>query len=143
MKNLDSPSEFLRCYRTVFDPPGVGTVLAAINMVVPIRWVPLASNRSFVNASAMLRQIITRLVQERIEDVVAGKADRYLLEVDAPNEDLLTYMVKHKFLVDHDRWTKEELVEQVRRLQLSPYDMRYSLTMSCQALNFVATGMWP
>lgn len=120
LKNLEAPTEFVQCYQTVFDPPRSGQVLAAVNMIVPIRWIPLPANRAFVAANVRLREILGRMTQQRIDDMLAGKKESYVQKYDAPNKDLLTYIIEEKYLASKDKWTKEDLVEQV--------------------MNFVATG---
>lgn len=116
LKNLEAPTEFVQCYQTVFDPPRSGQVLAAVNMIVPIRWIPLPANRAFVAANVRLREILGRMTQQRIDDMLAGKKESYVQKYDAPNKDLLTYIIEEKYLASKDKWTKEDLVEQVRRL---------------------------
>ncbi|OIW25416.1 cytochrome p450 monooxygenase [Coniochaeta ligniaria NRRL 30616] len=121
LKNLDTPTEFVQCYQIVFDPPRSGQILAAINMILPIRWLPFPkANRAFVEANARLREMIGQITQQRIDEMLAGKKDSYVQKYDAPNKDLLTYMIEEKYLAAKDKWTKEDLVEQV--------------------MNFVATG---
>lgn len=124
LKNLDEPTEFLDCYQTVFDLDTTGQILAAINTIVPIRWlawlpVP-TSNRKFVQANATLRRVLSQITQKRIDEVTAGKTNARSQIQGSPNKDLLTFMVEEKFMSEKDPWTKADLVEQV--------------------LNFVATG---
>jgi cytochrome P450 len=123
LKNLDRPSEFLACYQAVFDLDTTGQILAAINTIVPIRWLawlPLpAANRKFVQANATLRRMLSQITQDRINEVIAGKTNAQI--PGAPNKDLLTFMVEEKYMSEKDPWMKADLVEQV--------------------LNFVATGM--
>lgn len=121
LKNLEGPTEFMDCYQTVFDPSMTGQILAAINMIFPIRWLPMpAANREFVKANATLRRILSQITQQRIDDVAAGKTKKYMRIDGAATKDLLTFMVEEKYMSSKDPWTKADLVEQV--------------------LNFVATG---
>lgn len=122
LRNLETPSEFVRCYQIAFDPPRSGQILAAINMVIPIRWIPFPrANRDFVKANATMRRLLSDITQQRIDEIRAGKKESLVQKYDAPNKDLLTYMVEEKYLAAKDNWSKEDLVEQV--------------------MNFVATGM--
>ncbi|CAK7235823.1 hypothetical protein SBRCBS47491_009425 [Sporothrix bragantina] len=116
---LDSRSEFQACYEDMFDLTQAGMLLAAVNLVVPIRWLPFKANRTFMHASARLRQILTGITEERISKVRGKKTGT---NTEVPAKDLLTYMVETKYLatVPSDRWSKQDLVEQV--------------------LNFMATG---
>jgi cytochrome P450 len=127
LRNLDGPTEFLDCYQTVFDLDTTGQILAAINTIVPIRWLawlPLpAANRKFVHANATLRRVLSQITQNRIDEVTAGKTNAHMRIPGAPNKDLLTFMVEEKYMSEKDPWTKADLVEQV--------------------LNFVATGKRP
>ena len=117
LRNLESPSEFVQCYQTVFDPPRSGQILAAINMIIPIRWIPFPkANREFVRANAKLREILSRYTQQRINEILAGKKESLVQRYNAPNKDLLTYMVEEKYLASKDKWSKADLVEQVRLL---------------------------
>ncbi|KAB5518869.1 cytochrome P450 [Coniochaeta sp. 2T2.1] len=121
LKNLETPTEFVDCYQTVFDPPRSGLILAAINMIFPIRWLPFPrANREFVRANARLREIVSDFTTDRIDEVLAGKKGSYVEKYNAPDKDLLTYMIETKYLAAKDRWSKEDLVEQV--------------------MNFIATG---
>jgi cytochrome P450 len=116
LNNLENPTDFVRCYQAVFDLPRAGTVLAAINMIIPIRWLPFPrANREFVGANARLRQILRRMVEQRIDEVRAGKKGSLVQKYDAPNKDLLTYMIEEKYLSAADKWSKADLVEQVSR----------------------------
>jgi len=117
LKNLETPTEFVRCYQAVFDLPRAGQILAAINMVIPIRWLPFPkANREFVEANAKLREILGRITENRINEILAGRKESYVQKYDAPSKDLLTYMIEEKYLSSKDKWTKAELVEQVRGL---------------------------
>ncbi|CAK7229981.1 hypothetical protein SCUCBS95973_007418 [Sporothrix curviconia] len=120
---LGGRSVFQACYEAMFDLTPAGMLLAAVNLVVPIRWLPLEANRSFMQASAQLRQILTSMTEERIAQVVAaGEKPNKSPAKGLPAKDLLTYMVETKYLATNvaERWSKADLVEQV--------------------LNFMATG---
>jgi hypothetical protein len=98
-----------------------GQILAAINMVVPIRWLPMpAANLEFVKANATLRRVLSQITQTRIDDVAAGKSSGWLGYDGAPTKDLLTFMVEEKYMAAKDPWTKEDLVEQVSHLWYGP-----------------------
>jgi hypothetical protein len=117
LKNLETPTEFVKCYQTMFDPPRSGQILAFINMIIPIRWLPFPkANRDFVEANARLRAILGEITQQRIDEILAGKKESYVQKYDAPNKDLLTYIIEEKYLAAKDKWTKGDLVEQVRRV---------------------------
>ncbi|CAK7197853.1 hypothetical protein SEUCBS139899_000503 [Sporothrix eucalyptigena] len=118
LHNFECRTEFQTCYESMFDLSTAGMLLAAVNLAVPIRWIPLQANREFMDASKRLRQILTDMTEERIAAVEAKMGKQ-----SSPTPiDLLTYMVETKYLakIPGDRWTKQELIEQV--------------------LNFMATG---
>lgn len=123
--NFDSRTDFLACYETMFDLTTKGMILAAINLVLPIRWLPFKENKDFMHASTQLRKILTGITEDRIKAVESGRAGvtSATEKIGRPaTTDLLTYMVETKYLAPHaaDRWSKAELIE--------------------QALNFMATG---
>ena len=134
MHCLDGRSEFQACYEAMFDLTPAGMLLAAVNLVVPIRWLPVEANRTFMHASARLRQILTETTEARIAQV---KREREHEDKDKTAslrspKDLLTYMVETRYLgapagsaasggqQQQQHWSKADLVEQV--------------------LNFMATG---
>jgi hypothetical protein len=118
LNNLDreTSTPFTKCYQTVFDPPKSGKILAAINMIVPIRWLPFPkANREFVKANLALRRMLKEITEHRIAELVySGEKFDGIKQYICGNKDLLTYMVEEKYLAPTDSWTKEELVEQVR-----------------------------
>lgn len=121
--NFETRTAFQTCYEAMFDLSTSGMLLAAINLVVPIRWLPFKANRVFMDASTELRGILTGVTEARI--LTVGEADskeKASSNTASPTKDLLTYMVKTKYRAANpaDRWSKEELIEQV--------------------LNFMATG---
>ncbi|KJR87486.1 cytochrome p450 monooxygenase [Sporothrix schenckii 1099-18] len=135
--NFATRTPFQSSYEAMFDLSTAGMLLAAINLVVPIRWLPLKANREFMDASTELRGILTGITEARIlsvgEAAVAAtdSKETKTAKPTAPTsaasptkdvKDLLTYMVETKYrAVDPaSRWSKEELIEQV--------------------LNFMATG---
>ncbi|KAL1889979.1 hypothetical protein Sste5346_008558 [Sporothrix stenoceras] len=120
--NLDSRTAFQSCYEAMFDLSTSGMLLAAINLVVPIRWLPVQANRVFMDASTELRGILTGVTEARILSVASDNEKPILPPTASPTKDLLTYMVETKYRATNpaDRWSKEELIEQL--------------------LNFMATG---
>lgn len=120
--NFESRTAFQSCYEAMFDLSTSGMLLAAINLVVPIRWLPFKANRVFMDASAELRGILTGVTEARILSVASDNEKPVLPPTALPTKDLLTYMVETKYRAANpaDRWSKAELIEQV--------------------LNFMATG---
>lgn len=128
LKNFDGPSEFLRCYQTMFDLSPLGMVLAAVNLVLPIRWLPVPENSSFLSASVRLRAILAGFVEERIQNLASFRQS-------SARTDLLTYMIEEKYNSREDPWSKEDLVEQVLNFMATGHETTASaLTWATYAL---------
>ena len=115
-------NEFVACYSSMFDLTQYGMLLAAVNLVVPVRWLPVKENNKFMHASVRLREIMTGITDRRIRDMQEAKRCGTLYDGngDLRKKDMLTYLVETRYMAKHDPWTKADLVE--------------------QALNFLATG---
>ncbi|KAK0641982.1 cytochrome P450 [Cercophora newfieldiana] len=113
-KTGNKPS-FHECYHEVFEPTGLGQVLAAINGIVPIRWLPVEANRRFTQANKSVRSQLSDIIRDRIRTVEASKA----AGMDANTndvEDLLTYLVAEKYFAHGevgDRWTEDNILNQI------------------------------
>lgn len=114
LKNLESSSStsFHDCYHEVFEPDTVGQILTALNGIVPIRWLPIPANKRFKRANAVVRSQFKAIIKQRIEEVGARRAkgdDSDEREV----KDLLTFMVEEKYFAQNDKWTEEDILNQV------------------------------
>lgn len=105
-------TSFHACYHELFDPDRVGQILMAINAVVPIRWLPVAANRRFKKANAMIKQQITSVMKGRIDTVAASRAAGMSSNPEAI-KDFLTFMISEKYFADTDRWLEEDILAQV------------------------------
>lgn len=103
---------FQACYHELFEPDSLGQLLLAINGIIPIRWLPLAANRRFIQASKTIRRQLRDVIQDRIRAVgankAAGKGDS-----EEKAKDLLTFMVAEKYYADSSWWTENEIMDQV------------------------------
>jgi len=104
---------FDKCYHEVFEPKGLGQILVALNGIFPVRWLPLEANRRFVQANKIVRSQLTEIMQDRIRTVgerkTAGMDGMPAGEV----QDVLTYLVAEKYYSNDDRWTEEQILNQV------------------------------
>jgi len=106
LQNLTSHSRFHECYKGVFDPPLLGQVLMAINVFVPIRWLPLEENRSFKQSNNEVRRLTREIVRQRMADFREEKPD-----IEDRN-DILTHIIRES-LAAKKPWTEEEILNQV------------------------------
>ncbi len=106
---------FSECYRELFEPDLVGQIVCLVTSHVPIRWLPIDANRRYFRASNGVRGPITKIVRQRIADIERKRAQSSVQDKggEAGVEDLLTGMVEKKYFATDDRWTEEEIVEQV------------------------------
>ncbi|KAK3354034.1 cytochrome P450 [Lasiosphaeria hispida] len=107
-----SNASFDECYHELFEPDGLGQLLMAINGIVPIRWLPVEANRRFIQANKTVRSQLTGIIQDRIRTVGAAKAAGMDGGPDEGN-DLLTFMVAEKYYADSDRWTEDDIMNQI------------------------------
>lgn len=125
LKNLESSSSttFHDCYHEVFEPDTTGQILTAINGVIPIRWLPLAANRRFKRANAIVRSQLKAIIRQRVEEVGAANTRE---EGTGEREvtDLLTFMVEEKYFAENDRWTEKDILNQVCSRLTSPISDR-------------------
>ncbi|EFX03427.1 cytochrome p450 monooxygenase [Grosmannia clavigera kw1407] len=129
LANLEGKTEFLTCYQKMFDLSPLGMTLAAVNLVLPIRWLPFPENIAFLSASARLRAILTDMVEERIQKLAEFRQS-------SNRTDLLTYMIEEKYNSKKDAWSKEDLVEQVLNVMATGHETTASaLTWATLALS--------
>ncbi|KAK0732281.1 cytochrome P450 [Lasiosphaeris hirsuta] len=107
-----SNNSFDECYHELFEPDGLGQILMAINGILPIRWLPVEANRRFIQANKTVRSQLTEIIQDRIRTVGAEKAAGMKYNVDEV-KDLLTFMVAEKYYADSDRWTEDDIMNQI------------------------------
>ena len=109
-----SNTTFDECYHEVFEPTGLGQILVALNGIVPVRWLPLEANRRFVQANKMVRTQLTQIMQDRIRTVGDRKAAGIDGMPDGEIQDLLTYLVAEKYYGEEERWTEDQILNQVK-----------------------------
>src|SRR5689334_12862004 len=110
----DTTTSFHECYHEVFEPDAVGQLLVAMNGFMPIRWLPIESNRRFLHANKVVRSQLTEIIRNRIQTIEARKEagmDGGVTEI----KDLLTFMVTEKYFSSHDRWDEDKILNQVSR----------------------------
>ena len=84
----------------------------AINAIVPIRWLPVATNRHFKKVNTMIRQQITSIIKDRIRTVGARKAAGMSSNPETI-KDFLTFMISEKYFADANRWHEDDILAQV------------------------------
>jgi len=89
-KNLDTPTPFHECYERVFDPTPMGQILIAINLFVPIRWIPLRENIIFKSDNAEIHRMTLEIVRDRIRELTDKNGK--LLETN--RKDILTFLIQ-------------------------------------------------
>ncbi|RSL74575.1 hypothetical protein CEP53_000185 [Fusarium sp. AF-6] len=102
-----SPLAFEQCYSNILTQPIAGQLISFINPFIPLRWLPVKANLDFARAKAALKTMMTELIEQRTEDVLAardGQSDIVL------SDDLLTRMIKASFGEDK-RLSKQELID--------------------------------
>lgn len=108
----DTNTSFHKCYHEVFEPDAVGQLLVALNAFMPVRWLPVESNRRFLHANKVVRSQLSDIIQNRIQIIKARKEagmDGSMTEI----KDLLTFMVTEKYFAAHDRWDEDNILNQV------------------------------
>jgi cytochrome P450 len=107
---LSSKSSFAEAYKTVFELPLLGQMIAVIHQYVPVRsWLPLKVNREFVAASAQIRNLLREQIRERrvtISDKGKGP------DTAQKSRDLLTLMVEEKS-GGVAPWSEDEMLNHV------------------------------
>ncbi|RSL90429.1 hypothetical protein CEP52_014592 [Fusarium oligoseptatum] len=102
-----SPLTFEQCYSNILTQPIAGQLISFINPFIPLRWLPVKANLDFVRAKAALKTMMTELIEQRTEEVLAardGQSDVVL------SDDLLTRMIEASFGEDK-RLSKQELID--------------------------------
>jgi cytochrome P450 len=107
-KNLDAPTPFHECYERVFDPPPLGQALLAVNLFVPIRWIPLKENQRFNSDNGEIHRMTLEIVRDRIRELT--DQDGKLVHTD--RRDILTFMVQETIGAGK-RFTDEEYRDNV------------------------------
>ena len=112
LESLSSYSRFAEAYRTIFEFPALGLLIAFINQYVSIRsWLPLKVNRDFVQANLDIRTLIRNHIRERQKYTLLSNDFR---NGNGGNKrDLLTLMVEEKS-GGPDPWTETEILDHVR-----------------------------
>ena len=118
LNSLEASTVFEACYKEMFEQPLAGQLLIAINAFFPIRWLPIKINRRFLRAKEVVRSQLRIIVKERIAELEDGKASASTRQSATDADDLLTFLVREKYLKEEDgpRWTEDELLEQVRHV---------------------------
>lgn len=103
LNSLSTSSELARSYETIFECVSPLQVLISLaNQYLPIRpWLPLKTNRDFVNANAVVRKILLQHIRERKQDFAQGK-----ILGEKANRDLLTLMIEES----GDVWSEDEML---------------------------------
>jgi cytochrome P450 len=112
LESLSSYSRFAEAYRTIFEFPALGLLIAFINQYVSIRpWLPLKVNRDFVQANVDIRTLVRMHIRERKKQVL--QLDGFAKGNNGNKRDLLTLMVEEKS-GGPDPWTETEILDHVR-----------------------------
>jgi hypothetical protein len=110
LRNLEAPTPFHECYSRVFDPPVLGQALMAIDLFVPIRWIPLVENKKYLSYSAEVHRMTLEVIRERIRELTDEKGK--LIATD--RKDLLTFLIQETYEAENP-WTEREYLGHVSR----------------------------
>ncbi|KAK0649782.1 cytochrome P450 [Cercophora newfieldiana] len=116
LNNLEGSTIFEACYHDMFEPPLAGQLLIAINAYFPIRWLPIKLNRDFIRAKDIVRSQLRDIVKERIAELQGEKAYPSTRQSVTEADDLLTFLVREKYLKEGEdgrKWTETEILEQI------------------------------
>jgi cytochrome P450 len=108
LRNLDAPTPFHECYSRVFDPPVLGQALMAIDLFVPIRWIPLEENKKYLAYSAEVHRMTLDVVRDRIRELTDEKGKL----VPTERKDLLTFLIQETYEAENP-WTEREYLGHV------------------------------
>ncbi|KAK0649244.1 cytochrome p450 monooxygenase [Cercophora newfieldiana] len=103
LRNLDAPTPFHVCYSRTFDPPIFGQALMAIDIFVPIRWIPLEENRKYLSYSAEVHRMTLEIVRDRIRELTDENGKLVATE----RKDLLTFLIQETYEAENP-WTEQE-----------------------------------
>lgn len=132
-RSPSSPLTFEQCYSNILTQPIAGQLISFINPFIPLRWLPVKANLEFVHAKAALRNMMTELIEQRTEEVLAvrgGQSDIVL------SDDLLTRMIEVSFGEDK-RLSKQELIDIVSILQFPTVVHELTSHRPCKSLPLV------
>ncbi|KAJ9131232.1 Cytochrome P450 [Pleurostoma richardsiae] len=104
-----SSLDFEQCYHAVLAQPGIGKLITFINPFIPLRWLPVEANRSFIRANTELHRMLREAAQQRFKDVKAREEGGAGAE-QTEGRDLLTFMVEAS-LAENEVLTEHEVME--------------------------------
>jgi hypothetical protein len=103
-------------YREVLHhgPGATGPLLALIDTIIPIRWLPVAKNRRYTLANDAIQGETMRIIKDRVESLRNESLDAKFDE--GVPLDMLTAMVEDKYFSDdeNERWDERQIQKQVR-----------------------------
>lgn len=85
---------FHDAYEIIFAASMLGKILFFANGFFPTRWIPVEANREFKFATTWLRQVITKLIQDRYRDVDEARKDGKYELMKRDSRDLLSFLVE-------------------------------------------------
>ncbi|KAI8711432.1 hypothetical protein NCS52_01406600 [Fusarium sp. LHS14.1] len=106
-RSPSSPLTFEQCYSNILTQPIAGQLISFINPFIPLRWLPVKANLDFVRAKAALKTMMTELIEQRTDEVLAARSGQSDIVL---SDDLLTRMIEASFGEDK-RLSKQELID--------------------------------
>ncbi|RYP91722.1 hypothetical protein DL770_002163 [Monosporascus sp. CRB-9-2] len=112
---------FHEAYDGIFGQDTLGKILMFANAFVPVRWMPLESNRNYLFATKWLNDFLTQLVRNRTRDIRAAYAAGKYVRGEA--RDLLTFIIEESLPGGPaEEITEEEIVGDLLQLMAAGHE---------------------
>lgn len=101
--------ELAQYYHTIFSSTMISRIMLLLNTWVPIRQIlPMRTNREYINANNMIKQILKKHVQERVHEI----RNLHRGGSRSPARDILTLIIQEQ-LKSCDECNEDEIVDHV------------------------------